>query len=194
MPIDVACPQCGHSYQVRDEAAGRQFKCKSCGDVVSVPGLAIDAGHSASPVDADKSDEPRAPVPRRSTFGEIADEVVTDGRVWLAKASLVLGCIVWCLIIVGFLAMMVLGLLASRQGAGRPDDQQMMTVAMIAMGICGVGCLGLVLALIGLSLGVIALTTPAEPRGQSIGGLVLNSLYLVGTAILVLIVTLARQV
>ena len=37
MPISFACPSCDFSYQVRDEYAGRDFKCKSCGKAIQVP-------------------------------------------------------------------------------------------------------------------------------------------------------------
>lgn len=35
MSIAVHCPKCGKGYQVRDELAGKQFKCQ-CGEVVAV--------------------------------------------------------------------------------------------------------------------------------------------------------------
>lgn len=37
MPISVTCRNCDESYTVRDENAGRTFKCKSCGESVTVP-------------------------------------------------------------------------------------------------------------------------------------------------------------
>jgi hypothetical protein len=36
MPIAVDC-ECGRSYQVKSENAGKRFKCKSCGVPVTVP-------------------------------------------------------------------------------------------------------------------------------------------------------------
>jgi hypothetical protein len=36
MPITVHCSQCGRSYQLRDELAGKKAKCK-CGGVISIP-------------------------------------------------------------------------------------------------------------------------------------------------------------
>lgn len=36
MTISVQCPECGKSYQLRDELAGQQAKCK-CGAVVAIP-------------------------------------------------------------------------------------------------------------------------------------------------------------
>lgn len=37
MPISVNCPSCGRAYNVKDEAAGKKFRCKQCEAVVSVP-------------------------------------------------------------------------------------------------------------------------------------------------------------
>ncbi|MCA9053295.1 MAG: hypothetical protein KDA75_05625 [Planctomycetaceae bacterium] len=40
MAISVQCPHCSHDYTVKDDAAGRKFKCKECGAVVEVPAAA----------------------------------------------------------------------------------------------------------------------------------------------------------
>ncbi len=45
MAIEVTCPACGRQYNVKDEAAGKKFKCKDCGEAVSVP---AGAGGSAA--------------------------------------------------------------------------------------------------------------------------------------------------
>lgn len=37
MTIEISCPQCGEEFRVRDEAAGKSFKCKLCGTTISVP-------------------------------------------------------------------------------------------------------------------------------------------------------------
>ena len=37
MSIAVQCGSCGKDYTVKDDAAGKKFKCKDCGDVVEVP-------------------------------------------------------------------------------------------------------------------------------------------------------------
>ena len=37
MPISVACGDCGKKYGVRDELAGKKFRCKECQAVVAVP-------------------------------------------------------------------------------------------------------------------------------------------------------------
>lgn len=36
MTISVRCPKCGHGYQLRDELAGKQAKCR-CGATLSIP-------------------------------------------------------------------------------------------------------------------------------------------------------------
>lgn len=36
MPISVRCSKCGHGYQLRDELAGKQAKCR-CGQTLSIP-------------------------------------------------------------------------------------------------------------------------------------------------------------
>ncbi|MAT16387.1 MAG: hypothetical protein CMJ46_14080, partial [Planctomyces sp.] len=37
MSISFSCPDCGKSYQVRDDLAGRRFKCKDCERPLKVP-------------------------------------------------------------------------------------------------------------------------------------------------------------
>jgi ribosomal protein S27E len=37
MPISVSCPGCGKEYNVKDDAAGKKFKCKECEAIVDVP-------------------------------------------------------------------------------------------------------------------------------------------------------------
>lgn len=48
MPISVTCTNCDQSYTVRDENAGRTFKCKSCGESVTVPTGASPRGSRSS--------------------------------------------------------------------------------------------------------------------------------------------------
>ena len=50
MPIQVSCPQCERSYKLKDETAGKRFKCKECGATVQVPApVKAKAAHSAKP-------------------------------------------------------------------------------------------------------------------------------------------------
>jgi hypothetical protein len=37
MPINIACPHCQRQFVVRDEIAGKSFRCKGCEAIVSVP-------------------------------------------------------------------------------------------------------------------------------------------------------------
>ncbi len=43
MGIQVRCPGCGKTYQIRDELAGKTGRCKGCGSIIKVP-LADDPG------------------------------------------------------------------------------------------------------------------------------------------------------
>lgn len=48
MPINVACPQCRRQFVVRDEIAGKSFRCKDCEAVISVPLLKPTAQKSSA--------------------------------------------------------------------------------------------------------------------------------------------------
>jgi hypothetical protein len=37
MPISVNCPSCGKAYNVKDDAAGKRFRCKQCEAVIAIP-------------------------------------------------------------------------------------------------------------------------------------------------------------
>ena len=60
MPISVRCSKCGHSYQLRDELAGKQAKCR-CGQTLTIPVASpltslLDEEHiGASPDDMDEA-------------------------------------------------------------------------------------------------------------------------------------------
>lgn len=59
MAIQVSCSKCGEDYRVKDEAAGKTFKCKSCGTTIRIP--------EADDDDFDEEDEieDELPPPRR---------------------------------------------------------------------------------------------------------------------------------
>ncbi|MFO1003182.1 MAG: hypothetical protein U0936_22845 [Planctomycetaceae bacterium] len=61
MPINIACPQCQRAFVVRDEIAGKSFRCKDCGAIVSVTASKPPQQKSAEP----KSAETRPSVPKR---------------------------------------------------------------------------------------------------------------------------------
>jgi hypothetical protein len=70
MAIAVTCQACGRQYNVKDEAAGKKFKCKDCGEVVSVPeggggggGAADDFGDPYNPYAEDEFGEEGAAAP-----------------------------------------------------------------------------------------------------------------------------------
>jgi hypothetical protein len=62
VPIPVACEQCGRTYRVADDKAGRQFHCKQCGSQVRIPSASMPA--APQPDDAG-DDEYGNPVPPR---------------------------------------------------------------------------------------------------------------------------------
>ncbi|MEZ6048538.1 MAG: hypothetical protein R3C11_23780 [Planctomycetaceae bacterium] len=68
MPLSVQCSSCSKSYKVKDEFAGRSFKCKECGSVVSVPGGTQKAKAGASP----SSRQPARKPSRRETEDDFA--------------------------------------------------------------------------------------------------------------------------
>lgn len=70
MPINIACPQCQRPFVVRDEIAGKSFRCKDCEAVVSVPAIKPVHENSAEP----KSAEPRPSVPKRKAPESPAEE------------------------------------------------------------------------------------------------------------------------
>ena len=61
MPINIACPQCQRQFVVRDEIAGKSFRCKDCEAIVSVPVTKPPQQKSAKP----KSAEPRPSAAKR---------------------------------------------------------------------------------------------------------------------------------
>jgi ribosomal protein S27E len=44
--IKFSCTQCGHSYRVSDEYAGKKVKCKGCATVKTIPSPAADTEKS----------------------------------------------------------------------------------------------------------------------------------------------------
>jgi hypothetical protein len=75
MAISVSCPGCAKTYQVKDEAAGKKFRCKACEAIVSVPeGTAaaqgdpwdnLDLGTQQDPYGEENESPFEAPVRRR---------------------------------------------------------------------------------------------------------------------------------
>ncbi len=77
MPISASCPQCGKTYQVKDDFAGKKFRCKACQGVVSVPASQAASGDPWDQLDlgsfqdqeAGAEDDFGAPAPRRRPSG-----------------------------------------------------------------------------------------------------------------------------
>ncbi len=66
MSIEVICPECDTSHKVKDDAAGKKLRCKSCQKVISIPAAAADEG--ADPwdnLDENDAGEELPPVVRK---------------------------------------------------------------------------------------------------------------------------------
>jgi hypothetical protein len=64
MSIDVACPECAKVHKVKEEAAGKKFRCKGCQAVVTIPAAAEIV--EPDPWDVvDENAEAPPPMPRR---------------------------------------------------------------------------------------------------------------------------------
>ena len=63
MTISVDCGGCGKTYQVGEDKAGKKFKCKKCGDVVSIPQDEEEFADAFELLDKDEAEDDR---PRRS--------------------------------------------------------------------------------------------------------------------------------
>lgn len=78
MPISADCPQCGKTYRVKDDFAGKKFRCKACQGVVTVPAAAAPSGDPWDNLDLGEfqgqdayGDEFEAPAaPRRRKTGK----------------------------------------------------------------------------------------------------------------------------
>ncbi|MCA9053296.1 MAG: hypothetical protein KDA75_05630 [Planctomycetaceae bacterium] len=200
MPIELSCPNCGYAYTVKDDAAGRRFRCKECGDAVDVPGSTLTEDASAADslgfdaaADNDLapggSGESLSSSGRRRSPRLYNDQLQPSG---LGKASLILGCIVWVFAMLGIVAVMGVGFVFAQQAQNdAPDPDQFAAFGALGMGICGVSCLSYLLSLVGGVLALIVLTRPDERKGQAIGGLILNGLYFLGMTGMILLSMIA---
>jgi hypothetical protein len=75
MSIHISCPGCGEEYRVRDEAAGKSFKCKVCGKSIPIPDDDLD--------EFEEVERPRKKKKKRendnSTLGPAIGLYVTGG-------------------------------------------------------------------------------------------------------------------
>ncbi|MBC8872379.1 MAG: M48 family metalloprotease [Planctomycetes bacterium] len=67
MPISMHCTQCQAAFQVPDDWAGRRGKCKTCGAVIEVPGVAASAGETIA-------QEATGTVARPETSGQAGNQ------------------------------------------------------------------------------------------------------------------------
>ena len=51
MPITATCPKCNQEYRLKDDVAGKKFRCKACQAVVTVPEPSADPGGHKDPWD-----------------------------------------------------------------------------------------------------------------------------------------------
>jgi hypothetical protein len=80
MPVVVHCPKCGTRYQLGEELAGRQAKCR-CGQRMTVPLPA------ARPADSHDRDPEQAPPSQRDASSESAAESLRSTASILARAA-----------------------------------------------------------------------------------------------------------
>jgi predicted Zn finger-like uncharacterized protein len=57
MSITAKCDECGTAYRVKDEAAGKSMRCKTCGETFSVPRQAASGGSTKKPKPAADDDD-----------------------------------------------------------------------------------------------------------------------------------------
>ena len=98
MAIEVSCSNCGEEFRVKDEAAGKSFKCKVCGTKIFIPEVADQADVDEDEVedlpparrrsrDAEDEGSPKrrkkGSTAKRKTLGPAIALYVTSG-LWLA--------------------------------------------------------------------------------------------------------------
>jgi hypothetical protein len=181
VPISVDCNQCGRNYTVRDDAAGRRFKCKECGHVVQVPGAAVDE------VSAIPSGEAQAEPATWGATGDFEpradrgdrDELPRSGA---GRASMWIGIGVWGVTLLGFLVLVGMSMWMVQQHGGRPPRPEdfLGQFAFGVMAFCGSICLSFAAAAVGCALAIAALVQENVSKTSGIVGLVLNGLYLLG--------------
>ena len=75
--IKLQCPSCSKSYQVKDAAAGKRFKCKKCGETVTVPEAKSSGGSSS------RKQRPAAPATKKPKpqpeYDEYEEDYADDG-------------------------------------------------------------------------------------------------------------------
>ncbi|MBS0201381.1 MAG: prolyl oligopeptidase family serine peptidase [Planctomycetes bacterium] len=90
MPIKVECSDCNKTYRVADEAAGKKFRCKSCGTAISVPSADDDVEYAEVDDDVEEYDEPpvrRRQKPQKSKKSKSRSKAGVSPLIWIALAG-----------------------------------------------------------------------------------------------------------
>ena len=173
MAISVSCPGCGKAYNVKDEAAGKSFRCKQCQGVVSVPAASAASGDPWDDIDPGKIQDQSAyaddefAAPRRRTPGRTKSKSRSRGteggaKDTLAIIALVIGCInllSWCLPICGF-PLSIGGIVCGVLGIGSPTKR---TLAIIGLILC---VLGLIASIANAVIGAMMVMEGNHPMFQ----------------------------
>lgn len=131
MSISVACPSCGRPYNVKDDAAGKRFKCKDCEAIVEVPAgggeddfADDDYGEAYDPFEGAASGGGMpAPARRRSSAG--ASGATSAAAIERLKLPAIFMYVV-CGLSIGYWLLSLVALAAGLQGLmpQMPDPQQ----------------------------------------------------------------------
>jgi phage FluMu protein Com len=156
MPIEFRCTQCNRLLRTPDESAGRQAACPECGALLTVPSPAGASPRAPGPAPAAPSEEPNpfaasVPLPGAAPgpgLGPPANPF--EGPATPPEYGP-----------------------PSRQTDGRAVASLVLGILSI-VGSCCCPFVGLPLAIIGLTLGILARNS--ENRGMAIAGVVLSAL------------------
>jgi len=77
MPIQVNCPACGRTYRLKDELAGKKFRCSDCQKIVTAPALERPV---PPPPAANSQSPPTVRTARRVLSPEVAQPSREDSR------------------------------------------------------------------------------------------------------------------
>lgn len=178
MPISADCPQCGKTYNVKDDLAGKKFRCKECEGVVTVPAAGGGGGGKKDPWDdldlgsfqdqaPAEDDEFEAPLPRRRAAGKKKSKsrsggADSGGKDAVAIIALVAGCInllAWCLPICG-LPLSIGGIVCGILGMGSPTKRGLAIAGLI------LSVLGLIGSIVNAALGAMMMMQGNHPMFQ----------------------------
>ena len=114
MPIEIACPECEKVYKVKDDAAGKKFRCKECQTVIPIPADAQPAEPDSWDVAGDDDPElppvvrKRKPVPVKRSR-EVVRESYGGGMPVTVIISIVLNGLMLALNILGMIGGLLIG-------------------------------------------------------------------------------------